>query len=84
MRDIHLHIDEVVVDGVELADPRAFRGALEAALAGLAERHRGEFPAGTATVLHGPAVTAATPDGLGAEVARSIWSSIIPARNGGG
>jgi hypothetical protein len=79
MRDIHIHIDEVVLDGVALSDPDGFRAALAEALTGLVDGHRGGYPSGVASVLHGTPVAAPV---LGQDVARSVWASLIPGAGG--
>jgi hypothetical protein len=83
MREVHLHIDEVVLDGVDVGDPEEFRVAFVAALTGLAQAHAGEYPSGRAFALNGSVVTAPV---HGADVARSVWHSMVPVslRSGGG
>lgn len=74
--EVHIHIDEVIVEGAEMSDPDGFRAAFEATLVELARDHGGGYPDGVAPVLHGEPVAA--PDG--ADVARSVWHSIVPDR----
>jgi hypothetical protein len=84
--EIRIAIDEIVVDGVAVADPGAFRADLVAELTALAsgyaaDRATGAAPAhpgGTAAVLSGAPVAAGSAT-LGADVARSVWASMIPA-----
>lgn len=74
MRDIHIRIDELIVEGASF-DAAEF----EATLAALAETHAGDFPSGAASVLAGTPVSRVT----AAEVAHSVWHSMIPAGGGG-
>lgn len=82
-RDVCIDIDEIVFEGVDVSDLEAFRAALGAELTGLAAGHRREYPGGTASVLHGAPVVQSAADSLGADVARSAWSSIVPRFGGG-
>ena len=72
--EVHIQIDELIVEGAGVSDPDGFRAAFETTLATLARDHVGGYPNGAAPVLHGEPVTA--PDG--AAVARSAWRSIVP------
>ncbi|MFI0408205.1 hypothetical protein [Actinomadura sp. 3N508] len=76
MREVHIHIDELVLDGVAEPDPAAFQASLESELRALARGHGGPYPSGHAAHLDGRPVAA--PPG-GAEVARSVWESIMPS-----
>ncbi len=67
MGDVHIHIGEIVVDGPFDA------GAFEATLHELASSYAGDYPSGSASVLHGQPA---------ASVAESVWHSIVP--DGGG
>jgi hypothetical protein len=75
---VRLRIDEIVLDGVDVPDVGAFRTSLVAELSRLASGHQGTYPSGAAPVLVGTPVGPSTVDGLGAEVARSVWSSMVP------
>jgi hypothetical protein len=77
MRDVHIHIDAVLLDGVTVTDPGVFRAALEATLTELAEGHRGGYLSGAEQVLKGEPVQSNS-DSMGADVARSAWASMIP------
>ncbi|MET8336021.1 hypothetical protein ABZV14_27900 [Streptosporangium canum] len=80
MREIHVHIDEVMFDGAEGSDLDAFRAALERTLRALAEDHDGEYSSGRAIFLDGQPVVAPAD---GAAVARSVWHSIVPSATRG-
>lgn len=73
---IRIHIDEIVLHGVDPGDPVAFRAAVEAELTRLVSTHDGALSAGRAYELHGTAVS--TGDGLARDVARSAFHSIVP------
>ncbi|TDB87405.1 hypothetical protein E1264_14670 [Actinomadura sp. KC216] len=74
MREIHIHIGEVVLDGAAGSDPADLLAGLEGELRALARDHGGPYPSGHAAHLDGRPVTA--PPG-GADVARSAWRSIV-------
>jgi hypothetical protein len=78
MMRVRVEIDEIVLDGVDVADPVAFRTALETALSDLAAQHSGPYAQGSALLLRGAAITPSTADGLGRQVAQSVWNSIVP------
>ena len=80
---MHVDIDEIVFEGVDVSDHEAFQAALVAELSELAADHRTEYRGGTAPVLHGAPVDQSAADSLGADVARSAWSSIVPPVGGG-
>jgi hypothetical protein len=88
---VRIAIDEIVLHGVDVADPRAFGADLLAELTALArgyaaDRARGTAPAhpgGRAALLHGAPVSAPSPT-LPADVARSVWESMIPPAGSGG
>src|SRR5689334_6902234 len=85
--EIGIAIDEIVLDGVAVADPQAFRADLVAELTALAGAYAADratgaataHPGGTASMLSAAPVAAESTT-LGADVARSIWSSMIPSR----
>jgi hypothetical protein len=87
--DIRIAIDEIVLHGVPVTDPDAFRAGLVAELTALArgfaaDRASGtapDHPGGTAAVLHGGPVAAGSPT-LAADVARSVWGSMLPGGSG--
>jgi hypothetical protein len=79
-RDVRIDIDEIVIDGVDVGDVGAFRAALVAELTGLASGHRGDYPSGRAYELRGSPVESSPSERLGASVARSAWSSMIPSQ----
>ena len=72
---IHISIDELVLDGLPVADPERFRAAFEAELGRLASVHGGQLADGAAPVLHGAAVDGADP----VDLAGSVWGSVVPA-----
>ncbi|MDF5753121.1 hypothetical protein [Spongiactinospora sp. TRM90649] len=74
MREIHIHIGEVVLYGMAQSDPEALRAALEDELRALAHGHDGPYPNGHAARLEGQPVTLPAD---GAAVARSVWHGIV-------
>jgi hypothetical protein len=77
---VSVHIGEIVIDGVAVADVGAFRAAVMDTLTRLAAEHAGGYPSGEATLLVGTPVVAgglAEAD-LGVRVAHSVWRSIVP------
>jgi hypothetical protein len=77
MREVSISIDEIVLDGVAVADEGAFRAGFVAELTALATGHHGGIPGGTAPELHGALLS--NVDNMGASVARSVWASMIPS-----
>ncbi|GIH06865.1 hypothetical protein Rhe02_49320 [Rhizocola hellebori] len=75
MRDISIAIDEIVLNGVSVPDEGGFRASLIAELTTLALGHTGAISGGAAPELHGTALSDV--DNLGAQVAQSVWSSMV-------
>lgn len=81
---VRIAIEEIVLHGVDVGDVDGFRADLVAELTALAggyaaDRAAGTAPAhpgGTAPVLLGDPVAAASRT-LGADVARSVWGSMV-------
>ena len=82
---VHLHIERIVLDGLELGPGEATR--FEAALTGELTRHLASVPSGSwtpsALARHEAApirVTAGQPaSGLAATIAQSVFASVSPA-----
>ena len=75
MREVEISIDHLVVEGVEVPDEAAFRESLVSSLTALASAHEGPITGGAAAELRGEALSGV--DSLGAEVAQSVWGSMI-------
>ena len=75
-----IDIDEIVLDGLGVADVKSFRSALVAGLSRLARDHSGEWDGGEAPLLHSESLpdSPAAPSALGVAVARSVWRAIAP------
>lgn len=85
--EIRISVGELVLEGVPVADVAAFRAALLAQLHDRALAHGGSYPGGTAPELYGTPVTVTPHTGparLAAQVARSVWHSVVPSAPAGG
>lgn len=80
-RAVELHIDQLIVSGMNRAEARAFQASLETELARALDQRGGRWTAGEHTILHGDPID--LPHNLSARAAGQAVVDHLASRFGG-